>query len=109
MIRIGGGDLKTLPAYRVKLILSLETADSFVVDTDPLTAQLLAQAPITVARKLSLDALDTVPQFGVTADASINIALGFVVITARRQVHDFNPLGDRAKFSAVITEVVPLL
>ena len=31
------------------------------------------------------------------------------VITARRQVHDFDPLGNRAKLSAVITEVVPFL
>ena len=109
MIRIGGGDLKTLPTYGKELVLSLHTANPFVVDTDPLTAKLLAQAPITVARKLSLYPFDVIPQLSVTAGLSFNVALGLVVITARCQVHDFDPLGNRAKLSAVITQVVPFL
>ena len=107
MIRIGGGDLKTLPTYGKELVLWLHTANPFVVDTDPLTAKLLAQAPITVARKLSLYPFDVM--LSVTAGLSFNVALGLVVITARCQVHDFDPLGNRAKLSAVITEGVPFL
>src|SRR5258705_9895229 len=102
MIRIGGGDLKSLPADGVKLLLSLETADSFIVATDPLAAHLLASTPITVAHKLSLYPFDVIAQLSVTAGLSFNLALGLVVITARRQVHDFDPLGNRAEFSAVI-------
>src|SRR6266571_4501457 len=109
MIRIGGDDLKSVPAHGVKLVLSLHTADSFVVDTDPLTTKLLAEAPITVARKLSLYPLDMIAQLGVTAGLSVSVALGLVVITARCQGHDFDPLDNRGKLSAVITDVLTLL
>src|ERR1700704_475960 len=109
MIGIGGGDLKTLPAYGVKPILSLEAADSFVVDKDSLASKLLAHTAITVARKLSLYSFDVIAQLGVTAGLPLNVGLGLVVITARRQVHDLGPLGNRAKLSAVITEVLTLL
>ena len=89
--------------------MALHTADAFVVDTDSFPAKLLAETPITVARKLLLYQFTMVAQLGITAGLSFSVALGLVVITARCQLHDFDPLGNRAKLSAVITEVVPFL
>ena len=37
------------------------------------------------------------PQFSIPLGRSLTRALGFVVITARCQLHDFDPLGNRAK------------
>lgn len=48
----------------------------------PTTAQLLAQPPIPIARKLSLDPLDMIPQLSIAAALPRNVALGFVIITA---------------------------
>jgi hypothetical protein len=76
---------------------------------DSFPAKLLAETPITVARKLFLYPFNMVAQLGITAGLSFSVALGLVVITARCQLHDFDPLGNRAKLSAVITEVVPFL
>ena len=50
-----------------------------------------------------------IPKLSVAAGLPLNVGFGLVVIPARCQLHDFDPLGNRAKLSTVITEVVTLL
>jgi hypothetical protein len=82
MIRIGGSDLKVLPMDGKQLVSPLDSADLFVVDHHSLTAQLLAQTPIAIARKLSLDPLDMSSQFRIAMGLPLNVGLGMVVIAA---------------------------
>ena len=79
-----------------------------MVSKNTFAAKLLAQAPIPIAWKFSLDPLNLIAQLGVSLGLP-GVTLGLVIIAARRQVHDLEPLGNRGKLSAVITEVLTLL